>query len=188
MNYRTKRLESRYIAWPKTRTSRIKCKEEVGGRKILRRDSWKAVLLFPRKKIELEEERGWSWNSRDLWASRGERERSRIYCPFTLFSARGQDNFVHVQWDTSPVPRPLQISECRQPCDLFSVHSSRLLAAPQQHRPFRELLACRLSPGCGISVSVYSPPLRLSVSPICTGFLASFFLPLSLYFSLLSPI
>lgn len=34
MDYRTKRLESRYIAWPKIRTSRIKCKEEVGGRKI----------------------------------------------------------------------------------------------------------------------------------------------------------
>lgn len=47
------------------------------------------------------------------------------------FSSKSRGNFVHtVQWDT--LPRPLQISECRQPCDLFSVHSSRLLAAPQQ--------------------------------------------------------
>lgn len=75
------------------------------------------------------------------------------------FSSKSRGNFVHtVQWDT--LPRPLQISECRQPCDLFSVHSSRLLAAPQQAQgPFPELLACRLSPGCGISVSVYSLPL-----------------------------
>lgn len=57
------------------------------------------------------------------------------------FSAKSRGNFVHtVQWDT--LPRPLQISECRQPCDLFSVHSSRLLAAPQQAQgPFPELSA-----------------------------------------------
>lgn len=84
------------------------------------------------------------------------------------FSAKSRGNFVHtVQWDT--LPRPLQISECRQPCDLFSVHSSRLLAAPQQAQsPFPELLACRLSPGCGISVSVYSlcPTTDSSTSPL----------------------
>lgn len=33
-----------------------------------------------------------------------------------------------------PVLAPLQISECRQPCDLFSVHSSHLLQHPYERR------------------------------------------------------
>lgn len=64
-----------------------------------------------------------------------------------------------VQWDT--LPRPLQISECRQPCDLFSVHSSRLLAAPQQG-PFQScwLVGFRLD-----AVSLYRFILRHFASP-----------------------
>lgn len=71
-----------------------------------------------------------------------------------------------VQWDT--FPRPLQISECRQPCDLFSVHSSRLLAAPQQAQgPFQScwLVGFRLD-----AVSLYRFILRHFASlslPLC---------------------
>lgn len=91
-----------------------------------------------------------------------------------------------VQWDT--FPRPLQISECRQPCDLFSVHSSRLLAAPQQAQgPFQScwLVGFRLD-----AVSLYRFILRHFASlslPLCPTTSSStsplsLLLPLSLPF------
>ncbi|TGZ45611.1 Protein outspread [Temnothorax longispinosus] len=66
-------------------------------------------------------------------------------------------------WVLAPRGR-CEISECRQPCDLFSVHSSHLFLQHPYEReegPLRELLACRLSHGCGISVSSHQFPLAI---------------------------
>lgn len=93
------------------------------------------------------------------------------------FSAKSRGNFVHgTMGHVAEAVANFGMSAALRPVLGAFQPSSR--GTPTG--PFPELLACRLSPGCGISVSVYSPPLCLSVAPSLSNHQLVRLTPLSL--------
>lgn len=184
MDYRTKRLESRYIAWPKIRTSRIKCKEEVGGRKI-RTESCDEIL---EKLFFFFQERKQNWKK-----SEGGREILAIY---ELLEEKGKDHeSIPLLRFFRPEARTISYTyngtrcPCRGRCKFWNVGSlatcSRCIPAvfslhPNSTGPFEScwLVGFRLD-----AVSLYRFILHLFASlsrrSAQVSWLLSFFLCLS---------
>lgn len=102
-----------------------------------------------------------------------------FFFPSSAFSAKSRGNFVHGTMGHVPeAVANFGMSAALRPVLGAFQPSSR--GTPTGAGPFPELLACRLLPGCGISVSVYSPPLCLSVAPSLSNHQLVHLTPLSL--------